>query len=416
MSLDNNTDVVVRRQPLKLFLFTILVNRKWWIVPLLLAGVMVAGSFHLSYQSIITHSYEVATESARNLFQMIKLTRLWNARHGSVYVPVTEEVQPNPYLMIPYRDVETSSGKKLTMINPAFMTRQLSELAMSKQTYPIIFHITSLKPIRSQNSPDEWEAAALQQLQNYKVDEIVERISNSESDIFRYMAALETESACLKCHEEQGYRLGDQRGGISVTFDSKRYFSGDRQRIYQALIQHVSVFVIFALLLLFFLSQIRKQWLLLSNAEQEQKRVIEERTRELQHTNERLVRENQERIALQEQYRTVSDSTFDAIVSCDSAGFIQSWNHAAERMFGYTAAEAVGHNVTLIMPARFHHPHSQAMSRVSMGEPRKVNTPMKVAGRHKNGLEFDVEVSIGQRTEQERIVYNAIIRDISGGG
>ncbi len=86
--------------------------------------------------------------------------RLWAARHGGVYAPVTEESPPNPSLShIPERDIATPSGKKLTLINPAYMTRQVHELDFT--TYGVRSHITSLKPIRKENAPDEWEKKAL---------------------------------------------------------------------------------------------------------------------------------------------------------------------------------------------------------------------------------------------------------------
>lgn len=86
--------------------------------------------------------------------------RRWNAGHGGVYVPVTGETQPNPYLSgIPERDITTPSGRLLTLVNPAYMTRQVHELA--EQEYGVRGHITSLNPIRPENAPDPWEAEAL---------------------------------------------------------------------------------------------------------------------------------------------------------------------------------------------------------------------------------------------------------------
>lgn len=55
--------------------------------------------------------------------------RRWATIHGGVYVPVTEKTQPNPYLKhVQERDITTPSGKKLTLMNPAYMTRQAHEL------------------------------------------------------------------------------------------------------------------------------------------------------------------------------------------------------------------------------------------------------------------------------------------------
>ena len=51
--------------------------------------------------------------------------RRWAARMGGVYGEISQDLQPNSYLEIPDRDVATTSGKKLTLINPAFMTRMV---------------------------------------------------------------------------------------------------------------------------------------------------------------------------------------------------------------------------------------------------------------------------------------------------
>ncbi len=69
-----------------------------------------------------------------------------------MYVPVSEMTPPNPYLKVPKRDVKTSDGLSLTLVNPAYMTRQVNELATETQNFS--GHITSLKPIRPENTPD----------------------------------------------------------------------------------------------------------------------------------------------------------------------------------------------------------------------------------------------------------------------
>jgi hypothetical protein len=85
--------------------------------------------------------------------------RRWNAGHGGIYVPVTDETPPNPYLEVPERDITTQSGVVLTLMNPAYMTRQVHELGA--KAFGIQGHITSLNPIRPANAPDSWEARAL---------------------------------------------------------------------------------------------------------------------------------------------------------------------------------------------------------------------------------------------------------------
>lgn len=176
--------------------------------------VLVLGSLGWNLHQAYNARAELALRTARSFFEQVVLTRRWNARHGGVYVQVTEETQPNPYLKIDNRDIRVSDSLLLTAINPAFMTRQLAEIA--DETTGVHFHITSLDPIRPENRPEAWERVALMRFEQGQ-QEVGQFIESGDTLMYRYMAPLMTEKACLKCHEEQGYRIGDVRGGISVT-------------------------------------------------------------------------------------------------------------------------------------------------------------------------------------------------------
>lgn len=97
----------------------------------------------------------MACIQARVAHQRDVIYRRWNAEHGGVYVPVSEKTSPNPYLDAPDRDITESSGEVLTLVNPAYMTRQVHELG--EQAYGVHGHITSLNPIRPENAADSWE-------------------------------------------------------------------------------------------------------------------------------------------------------------------------------------------------------------------------------------------------------------------
>jgi PAS domain S-box-containing protein len=128
---------------------------------------------------------------------------------------VTEQTPPNPYLTsVTEREITTSSGRRLTLMNPAYMTRQVHEIGAEQ--YGLRGHITSLNPIRPANAADAWEAEALRAFeQGEKEVSSVEKIDNAT--YMRLMSPLVTEQGCLKCHAEQGYKVGDIRGGISVS-------------------------------------------------------------------------------------------------------------------------------------------------------------------------------------------------------
>jgi PAS domain S-box-containing protein len=160
---------------------------------------------------------EVARISARAGFEKDVLFRAWNAQHGGVYVPATEETPPNPYLderVVPERDIITPSGKKLTLMNPAYMTRQVHELGRLRGS--LWGHITSLKPIRPENAADQWETRALQEFERgAKEVSSIETVGGEE--FLRLMRPLIAEKPCLKCHADQGYKENDVRGGISIS-------------------------------------------------------------------------------------------------------------------------------------------------------------------------------------------------------
>ena len=141
--------------------------------------------------------------------------RTWATMHGGVYIPPTEKTPPNPFLnFIDDRDVVTTEGKKLTLMNPAYLIRQVMQEYES--TYGIKGHITSLNPINPSNAPDEWETSVLKGFET-NLDS-VDIFANSEGEkLYRKMIPLIAKKDCLKCHGHQGYKEGDIRGGLSVT-------------------------------------------------------------------------------------------------------------------------------------------------------------------------------------------------------
>jgi signal transduction histidine kinase len=173
-------------------------------------------------------TFEAACIEARTAFEKDVYYRRWNALHGGVYAPVTQATQPNPYLDVPERDITTPSGKKLTKINPAYMTRQVHEIAMKSKG--VKGHITSLNPIRPANAPDPWETQALKAFQ-HGVKEVRSVEKMEGKSYMRLIRPLLTEKGCLKCHATQGYKLGDIRGGISVSVPMTPFLAIEQSRI-----------------------------------------------------------------------------------------------------------------------------------------------------------------------------------------
>ncbi len=177
--------------------------------------VVAAASLLWNTVRIKHNTLESARIQARFAYEKDVIYRRWIAQHSLFYVLVTEETQPNPYLShIPDRDISTPSGKLLTLMNPAYMTRQVHKLAEKEQG--ILGHVTSLNPIRPENFPDSWETKALQAFERGQPEiSSVEEMKGKE--YMRLMRPLITEKSCLGCHAAQGYKEGDIRGGISIS-------------------------------------------------------------------------------------------------------------------------------------------------------------------------------------------------------
>jgi diguanylate cyclase (GGDEF)-like protein len=158
-------------------------------------------------------SEEILTRGKAH-FNNIVITRKWNAKYGGVYVEKKEGVESNPYLDDP--DITTVYNKTYTLKNPALMTREISEFAEKEGLFQ--FHITSLDPVNPANKADKFEETALRSFEK-GVKETHRKEIKDNKTYFRYMAPLYVEKECLKCHAKQGYKIGDVRGGISVTFN-----------------------------------------------------------------------------------------------------------------------------------------------------------------------------------------------------
>ncbi len=164
----------------------------------------------------------LALEHAKNAFAKDLMYRNWVAMHGGVYVFPTKKTPPNPYLShIKNRDLETTTGEKLTLMNPAYALKQLME--NFEGMYGEKGNITSLKLLNPKNNPDEWEAKVLKDFDAKEFIQTYEIYNYKGSEHLRYMKALMIEPSCLKCHAHQGYKVGDVRGGVSITVPMEKY-------------------------------------------------------------------------------------------------------------------------------------------------------------------------------------------------
>ncbi|MFO0705914.1 MAG: response regulator [Nitrospira sp.] len=124
---------------------------------------------------------------------------------------------------------------------------------------------------------------------------------------------------------------------------------------------------------------------------------------------EAALRENETRT------RLIIDSSLDAIVMMDRDGVITEWNPQAEQLFGWPAHEAIGRDLAdTIVPESYRAAHREGVARyLSTGESRVLGRLLEFSGRHRDGREFPIEVSIAPVRVEGGVMFSAFLRDIS---
>ncbi|MBT6504829.1 MAG: DUF3365 domain-containing protein [Deltaproteobacteria bacterium] len=183
----------------------------------------------------------LATQEARAIFNKDQAIRLWATTHGGVYVPINERTQANPHLkQVPERDIITYSGRKLTLMNPAYMLRQMMD--EYSELYGVKGRITSLKPLRVQNTPDDWERSALKAFENGVKEEFA-FVDINGKPYLRLIQPMITKKGCLKCHGSQGYKVGDVRGGVGVSVPMSSFLLQEESEIRRLIISYILIWL-----------------------------------------------------------------------------------------------------------------------------------------------------------------------------
>jgi putative nucleotidyltransferase with HDIG domain len=185
---------------------------------------MLSASAYMIYHALNSNKAFIAlvnkgiVQEATAHFENMVVSRKWNAQHGGVYVKQHDNLEPNPYLKDNH--LYSKDGELLIKINPAWMSRQISDISNKESSY--FYKITSLKPINPINAPDSFEKEALDFFDKNPDEKYYYRFDENLGK-FNFLGALKTVEACLTCHAEQGYKLGDIRGGIRVTLPTNLY-------------------------------------------------------------------------------------------------------------------------------------------------------------------------------------------------
>src|SRR5262249_32938182 len=103
----------------------------------------------------------------------------------------------------------------------------------------------------------------------------------------------------------------------------------------------------------------------------------------------------------------------DAIVSTDAGYRITLFNKAAEKLYGYSQAEALGRHIDLLVPTRFHSAHRQHIERFAADTARRIDERQEVVGIRKNGEEFAAEAAISKLDVDGERYYTVVLLDVT---
>jgi PAS domain S-box-containing protein len=328
---------------------------------------------------------KIALVEASTVFDEDLLFYNWATSHHGVFVPISDKSQPNPHLQdIAGHRATTDSGKRLTLVNPEQIIRQVYEMRPKGKDIGPYGHITSLDPFRPENAPDPWEAAVLKIFEDgieevYTIEEL-----NGEKYL-RLMRPVLAESGCQECHPTtQGYRMGDIRGGISVSIPMAPLLAMSKQDIFTFCMAHGTLW--FLGLMGTFLGVKR----------------LSESIREREQAEIRV--------------RSIIENMFDGLITMNEQWRIESCNSAASRMFGYSQAEMLGRHIgTLVKMSDDEKKEEIADLDITplLVEAMDTPTPIELTGERKGGTNFALEISLSEMFRGPKHLFIAMVRDIT---
>lgn len=123
----------------------------------------------------------------------------------------------------------------------------------------------------------------------------------------------------------------------------------------------------------------------------------------------------EDEIRARENYlRTIMDNVVDAIITIDDHGRIESFNHAAERLFGYHESDMLGRNVSSLMPEPYRSQHDGYLAHhMATGQARIIGKGREVEGQRADGHVFQMELQVSSLTYAGERRFIGVVRDIT---
>jgi two-component system sensor kinase FixL len=172
--------------------------------------------------------------------------------------------------------------------------------------------------------------------------------------------------------------------------------------------------------------------LALQDSEQHLQEQVKERTKALEAANQQLLHEIEERRRVEHEIRqlnvmlderiqsrtallqSILDTVPDAMIVIDTRGRIESFSAAAQRLFGYTSDEILGHNISMLMPSPRREEHDSYLEHyLTTGERRVIGLGRVVTGQRRDGRTFPMELSVGEVVLGDQRLFTGFVHDLT---
>jgi PAS domain S-box-containing protein len=135
---------------------------------------------------------------------------------------------------------------------------------------------------------------------------------------------------------------------------------------------------------------------------------------ESQQLTQNLQTRQEEILDREERIRAIVDTVGDAIITIDEKGKIDSFNQAAEQIFGYTWSEVVEQNINMLMPEPYHSEHDGYLQNyLRTSQAKIIGKPREAMAKRKDGSCFPIELSVDEMFVGETRLFTGIVRDIT---
>jgi serine phosphatase RsbU (regulator of sigma subunit) len=225
-------------------------------------------------------TWDVLRAEARSAFRKDRGLLRWYSAHGGVFVPAPGTVpidQTRP-------EGSVRSGQMLLPVDASDMIREVHGFGYEESE--LRTHLVGLEPRHTANAPDAWETDALKRLADGEPEVSSERTIRGVT-FFQTMRPVIVEQSCLQCHAERGHRVGERRGGISISVPLAPLWPVEKAEMLRSVVGYGSMWLFGLCSILFGARQVRRQSARRSEAE----KALRERESQMiaaQHVQQRL--------------------------------------------------------------------------------------------------------------------------------